>query len=128
MRSKLALAALLPVEEFPLPLRSALKDLPPGQFALPEEASAVFYNNVAFDPAAPLGGASVRAIAKYPGSALLRSGWIEGERFLAGRIAAAEVRMGKGRVLVYGFAVHMRAQPHGTLKLLFNGIHQAGTE
>ena len=80
-------ASLVPVEEFPLPLKNALKDFRPGQFScpgailrvfidnrmpvaygMPEEASAVFYNNVAFEPAAPPGEASVRAIAKYPPS------------------------------------------------------------
>lgn len=137
-------SSLLPVEEFPLPLRSALKDLRPGQFAcpgsilrvfidntaapgygMPEEASAVFYNNLAFEPVAALGEESVRAIARYPGAGLLKSGWMEGEQYLADRIAVAEVRVGKGRVIVYGFAVQMRAQPHGTFKLLFNGIHSA---
>jgi hypothetical protein len=140
-------STLLPIEEFPLPLRNALRDAPPGQFScpgsilrifvdntaaagygMPEEASAVFYNNLAFEPTAPLGDAEVRAIAKYPASGLLKSGWMQGEQFLADRIAAAEVRMGKGRVIVYGFAVQKRAQPHGTFKLLFNGIHSAGVE
>lgn len=138
---------LLAVEEFPLPLRSALRNGRPGQFScpgsilrifvdnrapqgygMPEETSAVFYNDVAFDPTAPLGDASVKAIAKYPGSGLLKSGWIAGEELLADRIAAAEVRYGKGRVVLYGFAVQMRAQPHGTFKLLFNAIHEAGAE
>jgi hypothetical protein len=141
----LAESSLLPVEEFPLPLKNALKDLRPGQFScpgsilrvfvdntapvawgMPEEASAVFYNDVAFEPAAALGDVSVRTIARYPSSELLKSGWIEGESFLADRIAAAEVRMGKGRAILYGFSVQMRAQPHGTFKLLFNAIHLAG--
>ena len=140
-------ATLLPVEEFPLPLKSAVKDARPGQFScpgsilrvfvdnrapqgygMPEEASAVFYNDVAFDATAPLGDVSVKAIVKYPGSGLLKSGWIAGEELLADRIAAAEVRYGKGRVVLYGFAVQMRAQPHGTFKLLFNAIHEAGAE
>jgi catalase len=62
----------------------------------------------------------VRRLVKYH--------WIplEGEQYLADRIAAAEVRMGKGRVILYGFAVQLRAQPHGTFKLLFNAIHTAG--
>jgi hypothetical protein len=138
-------SSLLPVEEFPLPLKNALRDLKPGQFScpgsilkifvddripagygMPEEASAVFYNNVAFDPTAPLGDAVVRVIAKYPASGVLKSGWIGGEEYLRDRIAAAEVTLGKGRVVLFGFAVQNRAQPHGTFKLLFNSLHEAG--
>jgi len=90
-----------------------------------EEASAVFYN-AAFEPAPAIGDAVVRTIARYPGTNLLESGWIGGEEFLRDRIAAAEVSMGRGRVILLGFAVQNRAQPHGTFKLLFNSIHLAG--
>jgi hypothetical protein len=140
-------ASLLPVEEFPLPLKNAFKDLKPGQFSCPgsilrvfvdpsippgygmkDEASAVFYNNVAFDPAPAVGESTVRVIARYPGSGVLQSGWIGGEEFIRDRIAAAEISYGKGRVIVLGFAAQNRAQPHGTFKLLFNSIHLAGVE
>jgi len=140
-------ATLLPVEEFPLPLRSAFKDLKPGQFncpgsilrvfidnraptgfGMPEETSAVFYNNVAFDATPAFGDAAVRVLAKYPGSGLLKSGWLEGEQHLADRIAAAEVRYGQGRAILLGWAVQMRAQPHATFKLLFNSIQDAKAE
>jgi hypothetical protein len=138
-------ASLIPVEEFPLPLKNALKGLRPDQFSCPgsilkvfvdnqspvgfgmrEEASAVFYNDVAFEPAAGLGDADVRTIVRYPASSLLQSGWIGGEQYLQDRIAAADVRFGKGRVVVLGFSPQNRAQPHGTFKLLFNAIHYAG--
>lgn len=140
-------ASLLPVEEFPLPLKNALKDLRADQFSCPgsilrvfvdnrspvgfgmrEEASAVFYNDVAFEPAPAMGDAEVRTIAKYPASGLLQSGWIGGERYLQDRIAAAEVRYGKGRVVVLAFSPQNRAQPHGTFKMLFNAIHLAGAK
>ncbi|MCS7026861.1 MAG: M14 family zinc carboxypeptidase [Bryobacteraceae bacterium] len=140
-------AGLLPVEEFPLPLKNALKGLRPDQFSCPgsilrvfvdpahpaaygmrREASAVFYNDVAFEPAPGLGDAVVRVIARYPSSRLLESGWIGGEEFLQDKIAAAEVTFGKGKVLLLGFSVQNRAQPHGTFKLLFNSIFLAGME
>jgi hypothetical protein len=140
-------ASLLPVEEFPLPLKNALKGLRAEQFSCPgsilkifvdnrspvgygmrEEASAVFYNDVAFDPAPGVGEASVQAIARYPAGGLLESGWIGGEQHLQDRIAAAEVAYGSGRVIVLGFSPQNRAQPHGTFKLLFNAIHYAGAK
>jgi len=140
-------ASLLPAEEFPLPLKSALKGLRPDQFSCPgtilkifvdntgpvgfgmkEQASAFFYNDVAFEAAPALGDATVRAVARYPASGLLESGWIGGEEHLADRIAAAEVGYGKGRAILLGFSVQSRAQPHGTFKLLFNALHYAGED
>jgi hypothetical protein len=138
-------SSLVPVEEFPLPLKNALKGLRANQFSCPgsilrvfvdpanpvaygmrERASAVFYNDVAFEPAPGLGDAAVRTIARYPAGDLLESGWIGGEQHLHDRIAAAEVSYGRGRVVLLGFSPQHRAQPHGTFKLLFNSIHSAG--
>jgi hypothetical protein len=140
-------ASLAPMEEFPLPLKNALKGLRPNQFSCPgsilrlfvdnrnpagygmtEEASAVFHNDVAFEQTAALGDAAVRVIAKYPSGGVLKSGWIGGEEFLHDRIAAAEVTLGEGRVVLLGFSPQHRAQPHGTFKLLFNSIRLAGAE
>jgi len=141
----LGTSSLVPVEEFPLPLKNTLKGVRPDQFSCPgsilrvfvdpahpaaygmrEQESAVFYNDLAFEPAAGLGDAAVRTIARYPSGDLLQSGWIGGEQYLHDRIAAAEVTLGKGRVVLLGFSPQHRAQPHGTFKLLFNSIHAAG--
>jgi hypothetical protein len=37
-------------------------------------------------------------------------------------VIAVEARVGKGRVLLFGPEILKRAQPHGTFKLLFNGL------
>ncbi len=143
----LGTSGLVPVEEFPLPLKNALKGLKPDQFScpgsilkvyvdnktpsgfgMPEKASAVFYNNVAFDLAPAMNEAKVRVIARYPSSGILESGWIGGEEYLNDRIAAAQVDYGKGHVILLGFAVQNRAQPHGTFKLLFNSLHYSAVE
>nr|MBA3891321.1 hypothetical protein [Gemmatimonadaceae bacterium] len=52
----------------------------------------------------------------------LRSGWAWGQHYLEGGIAAAEARIGQGRLLLYGPEVLFRAQPHGTFKLVFNAL------
>ncbi|MBY0373459.1 MAG: hypothetical protein K2Q23_05655, partial [Bryobacteraceae bacterium] len=140
-------ASLVPMEEFPLPLTNALKGLTPDQFNCPgsilrvfvdnthpvaygmrDQANAVFYNDLAFAPAPGLGDAAVKVIARYPATQLLQSGWIGGEQHLHDKIAAAEVTYGKGRVILLGFSVQNRAQPHGTFPLLFNAIHSTGLE
>jgi len=95
---------------------------------MPEESIAVFYNDVAFDLAPALGDAAVKTIVKYPSDKLLRSGWIGGEQYLQDRIAAAEVTLGKGRVILLGFSPQQRAQPHATFKLVFNTLHYAGSD
>ncbi|MEO6214260.1 MAG: peptidase, partial [Vicinamibacterales bacterium] len=67
---------------------------------------------------------SVRAIATFDTDAPLHSGWAWGQRYLKGGVIAAEARVGKGRVLLFGPEILQRAQPHGTFKLLFNAIFQ----
>jgi len=54
----------------------------------------------------------------------LHSGWAWGQKYLDGGIAALDVPMGKGRLLLYGPEILQRAQPHGTFKLLFNGLYR----
>ena len=39
-----------------------------------------------------------------------------------GGAAVAEASIGEGEVIMYGPEVAFRAQPHGTFRLLFNGI------
>ena len=69
---------------------------------------------------------SVQVIASFDTATPLASGWAWGQEYLKGGIAAAEVTLGKGRVLLYGPEILHRAQPHGTFKLLFNPLLDAG--
>ena len=71
------------------------------------------------------GDTSVRAIATFDSPTPLRSGWAWGQAYLNGGVAAAEASVGKGRVLLFGPEILQRAQPHGTFKLLFNGIYSS---
>lgn len=78
------------------------------------------------DQASPLLGVfdmgETRVISKYPGGDLLMSGYLKGGEHLNGKAAAVDVTVGEGRVILLGFGVKQRAQPHGTFKLLFNSI------
>jgi hypothetical protein len=67
---------------------------------------------------------SVRVIASFDSTTPLRSGWAWGQHYLSGGVAALDVRVGKGRVVLYGPEILQRAQPHGTFKLLFNALLQ----
>jgi hypothetical protein len=66
--------------------------------------------------------AGVRVIAAIDGATPLRSGWAWGQKYLDRGVLAIDAPVGKGRVLLFGPKILQRAQPHGTFKLLFNGI------
>ncbi len=63
-----------------------------------------------------------RVVARYSDTVLLESGWIRGGNLIADKPAIVEVQYGGGRIILLGFAVEHRGQPHGTFKLLFNSI------
>ena len=63
------------------------------------------------------------SIARYAKSNVLASGWLEGERAIAGKGAMAEVKSGLGRAILFAFRPQHRAQSHATFRLLFNAIH-----
>jgi hypothetical protein len=104
----------------------------PVAYGMPEEAPAMFINSPAFHfPAWPGTTKEQEAltIAKYPAEGLLMSGFLRGEKHIQKRVSALDVPLGKGRVILLGFAVQQRGQPHGTFKLLFNSLYYgAGTD
>ncbi len=63
-----------------------------------------------------------RGIAKFPESGILASGWLLGEKHLAGRAALVEAPMEKGRAILFGMRPQYRAQSYLTLKMLFNAF------
>jgi hypothetical protein len=67
-----------------------------------------------------------RSIARYVEGNPLRSGWLLGPQFIAGKSALVDVTMGKGRVVLFGFRTQHRAQTWGTFKFLFNAILLGG--
>jgi hypothetical protein len=86
---------------------------------LPEEIPVWFEEGPAWDAAVP---ETVRVVARYGPSGLLASGWLLGEKYLAGRAALVEARMGPGSVILFGMRPQYRAQSYLTLKLLFNAL------
>jgi hypothetical protein len=95
----------------------------PVAYGMPDEAPAMFIQSPAFRVNPSFDGKTVQTIAKYPGEDLLMSGYLKGENRLNNLVAAAEAPLGKGRVILLGFGVEQRGQPHGTFKLLFNAVY-----
>jgi hypothetical protein len=89
-------------------------------FGMDKESIAWFEQSPAFEIT---DANAAHAVARYPddGNALL-SGWILGDRLLRGKAALVEVKLGKGRVILFGFRPQYRGQSLATLPLLFNAI------
>ena len=69
---------------------------------------------------------NVTIVAKYPTDPkqILLSGWALGAEKIAGKAALVEIRVGKGKIILFGFRPQYRGQSLATFPLLFNAISQ----
>jgi len=137
-------AAGLPVQFFPLPLRNVISENSsyycPGSLiriqvdtshplalGMPKEAFAFTTGGQAWEITLlkefNTGDREVKSVARYAQANVLASGWLSGEKVVAGKHILAEVRHGAGRVILFGFRPQFRAQSAGTFKLLLNAIY-----
>ncbi len=116
----------LPNEKFYIPgslLRVAVDNANPLAYGMPKHVDVMFDNSpvLHLGPDALLGG--VRPVMWFDSKEPLRSGWAWGQHYLDGGVAGVESALGKGKVILFGPEITFRYQPHGTFKLLFNGIY-----
>lgn len=69
-----------------------------------------------------------RAVLTYPPGNLLLSGWLEGEKKLAGGAALVEAHYGSGRIILFGCRPQFRAQFRAGYKFFFNALLLAAAE
>jgi hypothetical protein len=133
-------AAELAVKRFKLPLRNVLENVKTSEFYGPgsilrlevdtahplargfgRNVDAYFINSSAYELT---DGANdrVRVVARYAERDVLRSGWLLGEKLIAGKVALAEVTLGRGRVVLFAFRPQHRAQTWGTFPFIWNAI------
>ncbi|HSP64143.1 MAG TPA: M14 metallopeptidase family protein [Pyrinomonadaceae bacterium] len=140
------------IEQFKLPVRDVVDGLPrtdfyvPGSIlrieldtsdpiakGMPRESIAWAENSPVFEmiewglgPTVREGVApTVRVIAWYPKDRdPLLSGWLLGGDRIKGKAALAEVGLGKGRIILFGFRPQYRGQSLATYPLFFNAIAQ----
>jgi Zinc carboxypeptidase len=130
------------IKRLKLPVRNVLEGLKPSDFYCPgsvlrvevdashplarglaERADAYFINGAAFEVTDP---ERARVVARYASSKdeVLRSGWLLGSQYIAGRAALVEATLGRGRVVLFGFRPQHRGQTWGTFPFVFNAISQ----
>lgn len=135
--------SLFAIDQLGLPLSNVLKGLKTSEFicsgsllkmkfdrthpvayGMPDEAPSVYARSPAFNifPSFEQEKAPV-VIAKYAKENLLMSGFLIGEKYLQDKASVVEVGLGKGKVILLGFGVQHRCQPHATFKLLFNSLY-----
>jgi hypothetical protein len=119
----------LPSEKYFVPgsvLQVGVDNTDPITYGMPEKVDVFFDNSPVFRLLPDAGLKGVRPLAWFAGPEPLRSGWAWGQQYLNGGVTAIEAGLGSGKVLLFGPEITFRGQPHGTFKLLFNGIYSAG--
>jgi hypothetical protein len=108
----------------PSVLRVRVDPKEPLAWGMPAEVDVMFANSPTFK--LPPEAEGLRRVAWFDTKTPLRSGWAWGQEHLEGGVAIAEAQVGAGRLVLFGPQVLFRAQPHGTFKMVFNAIIQAG--
>jgi hypothetical protein len=127
------------IQQFKLPVTNSVSGLRPEEFFLrgsivsasvdlsnpimagmPAQAAMFVDGSPVFDVQQGFGAV---VLARYgeAGSPLL-SGYLIGEKHLAGKAAAVDVPLDSGHVVLLGFRPEWRGQPFGTFRVLFNAI------
>lgn len=117
--------AHLPDTKFYAPgsvLRARVDTSNPMAFGMQQYTDVFFDNSPVWKLGPDAAAKGVKPIAWFDSKTPLRSGWAWGQAFLEGGVIGVDAKVGQGRVLLFGAEILQRAQPHGTFKLLFNGI------
>jgi hypothetical protein len=118
-------------EEFLCPgsiVRVLVDNTHPIAYGMPNEANASFSNSLVLEPVPSFSTMKSSIVVRYPTGDILQSGWLHGESYLHNKVGVAEVKLGKGRMVLIPIKVQHRAQPYGTFKLLFNSILTSAVE
>jgi hypothetical protein len=119
----------LPPSEFFCPGSVIRLDLDsePLTYGVPRNSAGFCSFNGAFEVATPTDSTapSARIVGRFASSGVLLSGWLEGERVIAGKGAMVEIKAGQGRAVLFAFRPQHRGQSHATFRLFFNALHTA---
>ncbi|MCX6654235.1 MAG: M14 family metallopeptidase [Candidatus Bathyarchaeota archaeon] len=129
------------IEELKVPVKNVLAEVKPTDFVCPgstlhvdidsknplawgvqKDLLIIFRSHGAFEVKPSNQNDDYGLVLSYPDSRIMESGWLQGEEKLTRKAAMVEARMGKGRVILYGFAPQYRAQSDAAFKLFFNPL------
>lgn len=115
----------IPNKDFYIPgsiLRTEVNTNHPMAKGTPRESIAWFEDSPAFEI---LDKTNVEVIAKYPDNPkeVLLSGWALGTERIAGKAALVQIKMGKGKIVLFGFRPQYRGQSIATFPLFFNSLN-----
>jgi len=85
---------------------------------MPTEANTYFLNSTALDAATTFASLPNSILVLFLKKNILKSSWLQGESYRSNKVGVAEVRLGKGRMVLISIRVQKRGQPHGTFMLL----------
>jgi hypothetical protein len=106
-------------------LNAVLDESHPMTYGLPRELTIWMEQSPAWELPE---GSPARAVVRYPSSGLLASGWLLGEKFVAGKAAVVECPLGEGRVILFGMRPQYRGQSWQSFKFLFNSLALAAAK
>lgn len=135
-----AVASNFAIEKLKLPIRNAVKDLKPKEFLCPgstlkvnidtdhslaygtaKNSLILFRTNYpVFEIQQSTNSEDYNVVISYPEERMLQSGWLIGEKYLSRKAALIDCKMGKGRIVLFGFIPQFRAQTAATFKFFFN--------
>jgi hypothetical protein len=87
----------------------------PLAYGMPAEMAAWSEQSPAWETQLPV-------VARYPESGVLASGWLVGEKVIAGHAAVIDAPMGAGHAVLFGMRPQYRAQSYLTFKMFFNAL------
>jgi hypothetical protein len=140
-------ASLFAIDKLDVPITNVVQDLPsteyfcPGSnlyaemdithplaYGMPKKGLILNWGNPVFSINPSFLNEQIAAPVIYPKKNILKSGWLLGEKYLAGKAAALDIQYGKGRIIMLGFRSQHRTQTHGTFKILFNALYYGAAE
>ncbi|HEY2013121.1 MAG TPA: M14 metallopeptidase family protein [Bryobacteraceae bacterium] len=96
-------------------LKAKIDTSSPLAYGVPADVAIWSEQSPAWDTQLPV-------VARYPDSGVLASGWLVGEKVIAGKAAVIDAPMGSGHVILFGMRPQYRAQSYLTFKMLFNSF------